>query len=265
MAELVFMNINHPKQASNPEARRLVRSYITRRQHEQKRSASVQATDLQRVRTPTQGRGDDVSESQYDCLSPLPSTRDVSPSASVSSYKAESTTTAENLAECEPDSPRTKLDGYLSKSYVATRTLVSGNRRDLRPSCYSLSRDLTGLPIYHEQRVWVPLESQSMRKRSIALGIRRRLEGEALPSWDGAVEEDAKRGSRHVYHLITKPKFGYSSRPANVTKHVPASRIHCSCDDLDEELRAFAGRMGISITAMLVCLRHSFTLAQHGY
>jgi hypothetical protein len=105
MAELVFMNINHPKQASNPEARKLVRSYISRRQHNQRRNASVQASGLKRLRTQTQGRGDDISESQYDRLSPLPSTRGTRPSASVSSYEAVSTTTAEHLAECEPDPP----------------------------------------------------------------------------------------------------------------------------------------------------------------
>jgi hypothetical protein len=91
------------------------------------------------------------------------------------------------------------------------------------------------------------------------------VNGKALPSWDGAVEEDAERASQRACYLTTRPKFCYSSTPANAAKHVPASRIHRSCDDLDEELRTFAGRLGIGITAMLVCFRHSFTLARHGH
>jgi hypothetical protein len=265
MAALVFMNINHPRQASDPKARRLVRSYITRRQHEQKRSVSVQASDVERVKTQTRDRSDDVSKLQYDYLSPSLSTRGTRPSASVSSYKAVSTTTAEHLAEYEPDTPRKKLDGYLSEPYVATRTLIRGNRKVLRPFYYLPSRDLAELPVHNEQRGWVPLESQSMRERSTLSGIRRRLEGEALPSWDGAVEEDAERASRRVCYLTARPKFCCSSTPANAAKHVPASRIHRSCDDLDEELRAFAGRLGIGITAMLVCFRHSVTPAQYGH
>jgi hypothetical protein len=82
------MNINHPGQASNPKARRLVRSHITRRQHNQKRSASVQALGSEPARTRTNGRGDDASKSQYDGLSPSPSTRTICPSARTSSYKA---------------------------------------------------------------------------------------------------------------------------------------------------------------------------------
>jgi hypothetical protein len=258
MIELLFMNINHPGQASNPKARRLVRSHITRRQHNQKRSASVQALGSEPARTRTNGRGDDASKSQYDGLSPSPSTRTICPSARTSSYKAESTTTAEHLAARESGSPRRKL-GYLSKPYDAACTLPSDSLEDSRAFRHSHLGDTTELLIHHEQRVPIPSRSQSVEKCSTMLGLRRGSEGKAFSSLEGAIEEHAERASQRVCCLTSRLKcWSSSGLVSHVTKYVPASRIHCSRDDLDEELRAFAETLGISITAMLVCIRHYF-------
>jgi hypothetical protein len=266
MFELLFMNVNHPGQASNPQARKRVRSHITRRQHDQKRSALVQALRLEPARARTQGRGDDAIESQHDGLSPLPSTRDISPLARTPSYKAKSTTTAEHLAACELGSPRIELAGYQSEPYDAACTLLSDSHEDPRPFHHSHSGNPTELPIYHEQRAPKSPKLQSAKKRSKVSRLRRSLEGEAFSSLKGVIEKPAESASRRVCYPTSRSKCWSSSGPvSHETKHVSASRIHCSRDDLDEELRACAEKLGISITAMLVCFRHSFQPAQHGH
>jgi hypothetical protein len=50
MADLLFVNIDHPSQSSNLKARKLVRSHVSRRQHERKRNALEQALEQERTR-----------------------------------------------------------------------------------------------------------------------------------------------------------------------------------------------------------------------
>jgi hypothetical protein len=68
MVELIFLNIDDPSHLLEPRNRMLVRSHITRRQHERKRNALLRSAALEPVRLQKQGQGveyrklkDDVS------------------------------------------------------------------------------------------------------------------------------------------------------------------------------------------------------------
>jgi hypothetical protein len=50
MADLLFVNIDHPSQSSSLKARKLVCSHVSRRQHERKRNALEQALKQERAR-----------------------------------------------------------------------------------------------------------------------------------------------------------------------------------------------------------------------
>jgi hypothetical protein len=47
MDDLLFVNINYPLGSSNPKTWKLVRSHVSRRQHELKRSALGEALGLE--------------------------------------------------------------------------------------------------------------------------------------------------------------------------------------------------------------------------
>lgn len=95
--------------------------------------------------------------------------------------------------------------------------------------------------------------------RSRSRGNRMRCPEEELPSWEEVAEEDSEDVSPLASTTPKSQDAAWSL--CHAAKHASASRIHFSFNEPNDELQTFARQLGISVTAILVCLRRS-TIAE---
>lgn len=253
MADLLFVNIDHPIQASNSKARKLVRSHISRRQHEQRRSALELALKLElEKQLQTQDTGDVAGPSRHDSSTSTPSfgSKNASAGSSECNMKAESTAASESVTTFEPGSNFLRTTGTVSSIHDRLNPSSGTSLDNPRTSCPSHTAKSAQLPIDYQQHTAVPLIQQNTDKSSVALKRERDLEEE--------VEDYAESTSQRTHITTTNPNSRHRSQPVirKTAKPSQTPRIRYSLIDPSDELQAFARKLGISVPPLLVTSLH---------
>jgi hypothetical protein len=269
MADLLFVNIDHPSQSSNLKARKLVRSHISRRQHERKRNALEQALEQERARLEKLERSEDssVGTSQCDDSRLTLGVNGIIQSAGTSGSKTDSIVTTDgSLAACEPGLRHAGLTGSRASPHDSKDTLPSRNSGNLMPS-YTSHTGSHAKPMDDPAlHAFVLSRPHSIRTDSTVCDPNRDFKEESSSSWkrvakdrDEEKEEEAEQAEPgSVYsNLTAKPKLRSvaGSGPArDPITSVAAPQIHHSLNDPVDELQAFAKNLAINVPLLLVSL-----------
>jgi hypothetical protein len=266
MAELMFVNTSNPRKA-NPKARKLIRSHISKRQHEQKRVKLAQALELEEARRQAlEDRDeDDTTMPQYDSAPSSLSSSGSSAPAGKSEYAEKRVVTPfESLAAYEPGSRRVDLVGASCMDpYTMICTSSGTNAATSRPPYHLSKGDPAGSPRDYKQHAPVLSKSSNNGKNPVVLNEPRDYVGELLSSWKGVAaaehreraerEEEAEHASHPANEPITNPNTVSASRPLLIkARYAAAPRINYSLDDPVNELNAFSRKLGINVSPLLV-------------